>query len=176
MKEKTIYTWIGGLILTVTGGLLVEFFKGYPITERIWSIILWIWTYLIKFINIRIQLYWVIIIIASILLLLWLIASVEIKKEESQSKSSLFNFTEASYYGILWKFSWELTNNGWTLKNLRPCCPIDKTPLINYSCPRCRRSYYDIEMSSDSPCEDKVQILIIEDANKLLQNEQGLSR
>lgn len=186
MKSRSLYTCLTGITLAVVSGLLVEYLKDYPIPGKIWRFVLFTWGIIVEFMTKHIEIYWIVILIL-VLIFSFIAFMAFIKNKDRQNnekaknteankmsprKSVLHNYTEELYNGILWRFSWRIKNNVWAIEYLRACCPIDKTPLLHYRCPRCNKVFYNSAINTEGFDEDKVEILILDNANRLIQKEQ----
>lgn len=150
---KTIYPWIAALAATVIGGLIVEKTKEYPISEAIRNAISWLWGKFIGVMTINIELWWILIFIAIILILHYIINNIEITKEADIKKEELQLPEFLSYKREVvdkipweWEWCWSNIHNAWIMSNLHPCCPKDDARLNQYSndCPICKANYWGI--------------------------------
>ena len=149
---KTTWPWATGLATTVIGGLIVEKTKEYPISGAIWNGICWLWDKFIGLMTIKIELWWILIFIAVILIFHYIINNIEITKAEAGIKKEELQLPKFLSYKrevvdkIPWEWSWLKTDNGWTISNLHPCSPKDGARLNQYSddCPICKTNYWGV--------------------------------
>lgn len=69
-------------------------------------------------------------------------------KIEEDGVPEFVKYTKDTIDGFILKWNWALSPNGWQIRNLRICCPVDETPLVVENmfyiiCPRCKKEYYN---------------------------------
>lgn len=106
---KTTWPWATGLATTVIGGLIVEKTKEYPISGAIWNGICWLWDKFIGLMTIKIELWWILIFIAVILIFHYIINNIEITKAEAGIKKEELQLPKFLSYKreVVDKIPWE---------------------------------------------------------------------
>lgn len=171
---KNAWLWITGVATTVIVGLVVEYTKEYPIPGAIWNKICWLWNKFIELMTMDIELWWILIFIAAMLILHYVINNIEIIKTETEIKKGVpqppkfLSYKREVVDNIPWEWSWEQTSKGWIISNLHPCCPKDGARLNHYSddCPICKTNYWGV---AD---HEKAAAIIENKLKKEFQNNQ----
>ncbi|MFH6947311.1 hypothetical protein ACHRV6_02365 [Flavobacterium sp. FlaQc-51] len=86
--------------------------------------------------------------ILALLGLLYILSMFE--KQNNTSKTPPFsNYISDNFEGILYKWTYYINNNKYTITNLTPYCPKDNCIIYQDACPICKASYYNIKEDSE---------------------------
>ncbi len=158
LKLKTIlgnpYTiTITGVILSFLLTLLYDFFTKNPFLSTLNNSFSWALDKILQFLNYNVKMWWLIVVIASIIV----IKSIAIKINENKVvKPNFLSYREGTLKKWKWTWDYQKNFNKWEVTNLVPYCPNCDTKMLKvgtgyffsgYKCPRCEIHFseYDSE-------------------------------
>lgn len=130
----------------------------------------------IKFMNMSIKLWFVLLIILILVIIKRMIEKISIDPTNSNQKKSFESYTEDTIKSWRWTWRWGKSNGIWVVRDLTPYCPKCNSTLLQYDnrymgeysveCPLCtfKKNY----IRDQRP--DKITQLIIDKANRMEEN------
>lgn len=146
----------------------IRLLKKNPFLTSLIDIVTWLWTGLINILNFELRLWWLLVGLASLILVLYLISLFQ--KEEPTSTTDFADYVEGRFINWKWTWNWKWheSKKAWVINDLTAHCPKCDTPLIEYSgndsfeCPRC--NYFSTNYKSEKPY--KIERIILDNINR----------
>lgn len=167
MSEKKSWTLILTIVAAITSSIvtgIIDFIKNKPFFSTLGNCLLWCWNLLISILNFDIKVWWILVFLITLILILFLIAFFENKKDEN-TRPDFCNYQEDIIKD--WKFTWKWSyfDSCWNVVHLKVHCPKCDTPIIaNGVFHKCVRCDY---MPRTYPLEpDKVKLLIYDNIRR----------
>lgn len=150
-----------------------DLIKEIPILTTTLRLIKWGWDLVLEILNFNIKIWWLLILIAVVILIFYLINKL---RNKVSTKPDFYNYREDILKNWKWSWGWEFQSykNSWKLSNLKAHCPECNTPMIDssndyfkmFDCPRCDFG------ARDSDCEipHKIERIIIDNIRRKREN------
>ena len=171
IKKFLMNPWTIGISTTILGVIvtgIVDAIKQQTIFTTMKIIFVKIWDMIIKFLNLEIKMWVILILIIALILVVFIISRILTYREDNKMPEFI-RYTKDELLGYVWEWTWEKNYNGrYEIKNLTPICSKCETPLIPESNFRpllkCLRCNEYIEW--DARKLEQVKVLITDNANK----------
>lgn len=171
IKKFLMNPWTIGIsttILGVIGTAINDVINKQAIFTTIKTFFVKVWDLIIKFLNLEIKM-WVILIVIIVLILVLFIISRILNSREDNKVPEFIKYTKDELLGYVWEWTWGKNYNGqYEIRDLQPICSKCETPLFSEAfnrpflkCVRC-----DEVVEWDSKKMDQVKILICDNVNK----------
>lgn len=172
MKKFLKSPWALALVPVVFSTILTAIYdviKENPILSTLWGWIKVIWNWMLAFFNIELKIWWVLFGIASIIIVLFLVAKFARKNETTLPEFA--SYKEDTFGGWKWSWEWQFKryDGKWHIDNLRAHCPKCNTPMFHddgdtvFQCPRCD---FETDYRSKHKRRNEVEAIIIDNLDR----------
>jgi hypothetical protein len=176
MKRSTnwLIAFAGAMVMAWLGNFFYDQTKSIPVLNYITSALNWLYDTGFAVLTYKIQIWVVLISIATVIGLLALYAKLlRPKAPVEPSKPEFTKYKKDVFKNWTWRWDWKYNvANGWVITNLTPFCPNDDVQLLgsnsffdsSWYCPKCDKQYN--RFSDPVEYHGDTEVLILDKVNK----------